>query len=251
MSNVYFLTLFACCRENSNLQEMKKIVENKQDETTQPQTKQENQAQAPESTEARGVGARVNEAKVSNYTFLFGCNPADGVAANTKFVQLFINHIKNRFEPDTGYVVIPECLGMMDVTSESVNFESTSGHLGRSLRLMRQDNRVGPKQLIVITEDDKGTKEAAKVKTKLLVEFFKSSLDFLDDEILYLSEKEAQQIENMLNQSRIFKRFNSSSDQKITEFARKIFLNKTSNCRELLTIFLNESLESEVQDFVI
>lgn len=50
----------------------------------------------------------------------------------------------------------------------------------------------------------------------------------------------------MLNQSRIFKRFNSSSDKKIAAFARQIFLNKTSNCRELLTIFLNESLESEV-----
>jgi hypothetical protein len=55
----------------------------------------------------------------------------------------------------------------------------------------------------------------------------------------------------LLNQSIIFKHFNAKSADKIAQFARRIFLNKVSNGRELLTIFLNESTEPEVVDFVI
>lgn len=90
-------------------------------------------------------------------------------------------------------------------------------------------------------------------QTKLLIDFFKVELNFRDEEILYISEIEAKQLEILLNQSIIFKTFNSGSQEKITKFARQVFFykNKKSNGRELLTIFLNESTEPEVVDFVI
>ena len=121
---------------------------------------------------ARG-NVDVRSTKISNYTFLFGCNPAEGVAADTKFVEAFIDHIYNLFDPDDGSVMIPECFGMIDVMRHSVNFESTSGHLGRSLLLRRQDNRIGPKQLIVIVEEtSKDKPNEPKAKTTLMTDFF-------------------------------------------------------------------------------
>jgi hypothetical protein len=42
------------------------------------------------------------DGKVANYTFLYGCDPAKGVAADTKFVHQFIAHLKNHFDPNSG-----------------------------------------------------------------------------------------------------------------------------------------------------
>jgi len=58
--------------------------------------------------------------------------------------------MKDLFDPEDGTLMIPECLGTIDSIKEKVNFESTSSNLGRSLRLYRQNNRVGLKNLIVI-----------------------------------------------------------------------------------------------------
>ena len=74
------------------------------------------------------------------------------------------------FNPDNGTVLIPECLGTIDSIKEKVNFESTSCNIGRNLKMMRQDNRVGPKHLIVITEAEN---LIFSRKTQILVNFFK------------------------------------------------------------------------------
>jgi hypothetical protein len=37
-----------------------------------------------------GKDLEISFAKLSNFTFVFGCNPADGVKADNKFVKLFV-----------------------------------------------------------------------------------------------------------------------------------------------------------------
>lgn len=49
---------------------------------------------------------------------MFGCNPAEGVKADTKFVDCFIKHIKYHFDPENGSVNIPECLSIIDSTKD-------------------------------------------------------------------------------------------------------------------------------------
>ena len=51
---------------------------------------------------------------IANFTFLFGCDPASGVAADTKFVRDFIDHIDKSFDPITQTTLIPEVLGNID-----------------------------------------------------------------------------------------------------------------------------------------
>jgi hypothetical protein len=51
---------------------------------------------------------------IANFTFLFGCDPANGVSADTKFVSDFVDHINKSFDPITQTVLIPEVLGNID-----------------------------------------------------------------------------------------------------------------------------------------
>lgn len=72
----------------------------------EPKNEEHKKIEALEETEkqaSRG-NTKVSNTKVSNYTFLFGCNPAEGVRADTNFVDLFIKHISGLFDPETGSV---------------------------------------------------------------------------------------------------------------------------------------------------
>lgn len=264
--NVYFLTLFACCREPENTV-IKRIVQHVTANESSSKKLVEIEATDVEVKGKKGeksravAGTLVEKSEVANYTLLFGCKPANGVAADTQFVDLFIKHINGLWNPDDGTVQIPECFSIIDVKSK-VNFESTSGHLGRNLTMMRQDNRVGPKMLIVVTEclyDKEGKLKLdqdfkPKAKTQHLIDFFtdkENGLGFKPEEVLLLNEEEAKDIENILNQSRIFKTFETKATPKLQEYARKIFKNTISDSRQMLTIFLNESRESEVRDFIV
>jgi hypothetical protein len=88
-----------------------------------------------------------------NFTFVFGCNPAEGVKADTEFIKNIRDHMRGLFDPEDDSLMFPECLGIIDSTKGSENFESTSCNIGRSLRLQRWNNRVGIKQLIVIKRE--------------------------------------------------------------------------------------------------
>lgn len=90
----------------------------------------------------------------ANFTFLFGCNPAEGVNADTKFVKCFVEHCTDLFDPETGTVMLPECLGVIDAAKDKVSFESTSCNIGKSLKLKNYENKVGPKMLLVIRRND-------------------------------------------------------------------------------------------------
>ena len=72
------------------------------------------------------------------------------------------------FDPEDGSLMLPECLGNIDTLAGKVNFESTSSNVGKSLRLKRQDVRVGCKQIIVIVQNpgsgDEGGEETKEEK---------------------------------------------------------------------------------------
>lgn len=121
--NVYFLVLFACCREGYT---------------------------------AKQLSLRQNtkvHIKPANFTMLFGCDPASGVPADTQLVKVLVQHLRDYFDPEDGSAVMPDCFGLIDAIESEVALESTSCNLGRSLKLKRQDNRIGRKQIIVITQD--------------------------------------------------------------------------------------------------
>ena len=51
---------------------------------------------------------------IANFTFLFGCDPATGVKADTPIVKDFIDYMNKSFDPITQTVLIPEVLGKID-----------------------------------------------------------------------------------------------------------------------------------------
>jgi hypothetical protein len=99
---------------------------------------------------------------------LFGCDPAAGVAANTQLVMVLVEHFKDFFDPENGAALVPDCFGILDAVSKEVALEQTSCNLGKSLRLKRQDNRIGPKQMVVIIQNPK-VKDDTPFSEKVLV----------------------------------------------------------------------------------
>ena len=193
--------------------------------------------------------------------------------ADTNFVKIFIDHLKGLFSPEDGSVLIPDCLGTIDSINENVNFESTSSNLGRVLQLFRQDNRVSTRHLIVLNKDEYITKENDEKilvkkdlkdfefafknctkKTQYFINFFINEIGFKEEEVLFIGEEEARVLEVLMNQSQIFKVYNKDliTETKLRQFAERTFNRKSlSNGRQLLTIFLNESDQTDVKDFVI
>lgn len=124
---------------------------------------------------------------------LFGCDPAYGVVADTKFIAEFISHIVSSFDSRTGSVAIPQCLGQIE--QRKVKFESVTDNLGRMLHMTRQDNKVGMKSLIILF---KGSSPHSTMK--YAINQYKELFGFKDDEILYLTEAEACQINGRILQ---------------------------------------------------
>lgn len=151
MPRVYFLVLFACCRESYISEDDKKNLGRKA--ISQLTSEQKNQQ------------------TVANFTFVFGCDPALGVAANTKLVMAMVEHLNSYFDPDDGHAMIPDCFNAIDAMKDEIQLEATSCNLGKNLRLMRQDNRVGLKQLIVIIKNPR--KEGRAIKAEDVKKDFK------------------------------------------------------------------------------
>ena len=99
----------------------------------------EGEVKGPKAQNTRG-DTTASLGKLKNYTFLYGCNPSEGVAADTEFVQVFIKHVTGLFDPDTGSINVPACFSAIDVKKQEakpIPFESTSSHLGRNLTMLR------------------------------------------------------------------------------------------------------------------
>jgi len=76
--------------------------------------KKEEELKEEKNGPTRGLKGKISSNLPANFTFLFGCNPAEGVFADTKFVTSFVEHCKGLFDPEEGTVLIPECLGIID-----------------------------------------------------------------------------------------------------------------------------------------
>jgi len=71
--------------------------------------------------------------------------------------------LKDIFHPDDGSAIIPECFGILDAVGSDIALEQTSCNLGKSLKLRRQDNRVGTKMMVVVIKNPTKT----LIETKL------------------------------------------------------------------------------------
>lgn len=145
--------------------------------------------------------------------------------------------------------MIPECFGVIDISKNHVNFESTSCNIGKSLKLRCFDNRVGIKMLIIIKRN--GEPDICE-RTKLLKDFFINDLGFCpENQMFTISEDEANKYEAYLSQSKVFKRYDKQVQRKLKEFANRVFNDQSSSQRQLLTVILNESDQEDIKDFVI
>lgn len=119
LTNVYFIALFACCREIYNEAKTKKGI-------ASPLAKNcgvhkdcclfsLHDVFDPTFDDEENFEAQADQ----NFTLLFGCDPQQGVVADTKFIEAFIKHLKNSFESKTGTLRIPECLGFIEQSKVS------------------------------------------------------------------------------------------------------------------------------------
>ena len=95
MPRCYFLTLFACCRES--YVKGAKIFKAADDDTETNKGK----------TSIQRGNVKASKTDPANFTFLFGCNPAEGVKADTQFIKCFVDHCKDLFSPETGTLMLP------------------------------------------------------------------------------------------------------------------------------------------------
>lgn len=98
-----------------------------------------------------------------------------------------------------------------------------------------------------------------------LVSFFKDKLNFREPadtlasesqdinngEIIYFTEDEIRQLVDIFDQSRIFKVYPINLRARIEHLARNVFLEKPSCANQLLTVFISESRDESVKDFII
>lgn len=96
-------------------------------------------------------------------------------------------------------------------------------------------------------------------KTLFLMDFFFEQLKFTADELLIINETDAINIDNFMNQSDIYKTYDYALEEGplgkfaprgLKQFAQALFKDKVSNQKQLLCVFLNESRNMDVRDFV-
>lgn len=96
-----------------------------------------------------------------------------------------------------------------------------------------------------------GHKSRMLYRTKLMVNFFKEQLKFTDDEILYFTEDEIRTLTDLLDLSKIFKRYNYTITPRLERLANNLFMQKQSNSSEMLNIFVSESRDESIKDFIV
>ena len=69
---------------------------------------------------------------VSNFIFSFGCQPTDGVIAQSKYIEDLFNLFTSNFD-EYGCIVLPDVFSR--VLSSDAKFETVSSNLTRKLKL--------------------------------------------------------------------------------------------------------------------
>ena len=109
------------------------------------------------------------------------------MVADTQFINEFVNHIEQRFNPKTGSLLFPDCLAQIEQTK--VKFESVTNNLGRTLMLTRQDDRIGFKLLIAVGKNDKASEALSYT-----IDQVKEICHFSDKQIFYVSVAQMNQL---------------------------------------------------------
>ncbi len=130
--------------------------------------------------------------KTCNIIISFGCQPALGVLANSKYIKDLINLITSNFD-ENGSVLLPDLFSK--VLSSDAPFELVSSNLARKVRLIRQDTVIGHKRLFYAIDSTDNTKNSTR---KVTVDFFKKELGFLENEIVYVDRSKFYEAEDGL-----------------------------------------------------
>jgi hypothetical protein len=127
-----------------------------------------------------GGNASATASNSNNLTFVYGCEPAAGVKGNSKLIADVINLYRTDFDPEKGLIVIPDVYS--NVISSDAKFEVVTTVEAKKLVLEREDDLIGHKRIIYVIDKADLTKEPTR---KVTIDFFKVSLGFTDDEILF------------------------------------------------------------------
>ena len=128
--------------------------------------------------DARGKTELSNQ--TCNIILSFGCQPALGVLANSKYIKDFINLITSNFD-ESGSVLLPDLFSR--IVSSDAPFELVSCNLARKVRLFREDTEVGQKRLFYAIDSADNTRVLAR---KTTVDFFVEKLGFEESEIEFV-----------------------------------------------------------------
>ena len=123
----------------------------------------------------------INSSLIGNFMFIFGCQPAYGVRADSKFVKNVIDLFAKNFDPEGGHIMLPDCFAR--VISSDATFETVSSNLSRKLKLRRKDKSVGAKTILYVVDSAKNDNETKEIRA-IVSNFFKKNLGFTQAEII-------------------------------------------------------------------
>lgn len=204
-SNVYFFTVFACCREkymmknNENRDEVQHrgissaaMEENKQS-TAQALKAAAAAAEEPQDTadeeevknlpEARGGAITgVASTKTVNFCFVFGCSPGAGVLAKTQLIKDLTAHLKDNQK---------KCLIPMvfdSIESQDAGFETIASNMGQTLEIVSLPETVGQMTCLYV-QYKKRNADRDRQKAEAM-RFCKESLQMDEEDIIVLDNEE-------------------------------------------------------------
>lgn len=178
----------------------------------------------------------INSSLIGNFMFIFGCQPAYGVKADTKFIKNVIDLFLKNFDPDDGHILLPDCFAR--VISSDATFETVSSNLSRKLKMKRKDKTVGAKTLFYVIDMQKTDAETKLMRT-LVKDFFKKNLGFDTSEVIAIDRRDFYKDE----ESQVWKpKFNRQVQKTLTELAKQVILNKKySFAEQVLNIAIIET----------
>jgi hypothetical protein len=119
----------------------------------------------------------------------------------------------NFFDKDK--ILIPDLFAMV-LSSDTTKFEIVTAVEAKKLVLEREDNLIGHKRLIYVINKADKTRELTR---KVTTDFFKNSLGFTEDEIIFadVTEFESDEVDCLMS------KFSDETKESMEIFARKIF----------------------------
>ena len=138
---------------------------------------------------------------------------------------------RTNFDPEKGLIVIPDVFS--NVVSSDAKFEVVTTVEAKKLVLEREDDLVGHKRMIYAIDLTDKTKEPIRTLT---VDFFKNTLGFTDDDIIFVDRTAFEEIDGVERT-----KFSAETQEAMKKFARLIFEDtKQGLARQVLNIAVCE-----------